>query len=330
MKAERSTPLEFRQEGRRLVGPAVVYGDVSPSHRERFTAGTFGNLDDGETRWLNLEHRQNEAIAWTGGGLTLTDTKDALLVRAEIPQIPAGEKALADVRSGRLTGFSVEFRAHEEHRDSGLRVITGAALEGIGLVRMPSYQQSVAEVRGRGGRTLSSVIPADTDVECACVGGGCEFIRITQDLMAEMWDRTFTKFERQAVATYSDYRTALASTSRGTMRGRIDENGDGVVDIDIPTGAAGDAVIAAHDAAGVVVRPFIDSTTATGRTVVREDGTSVFEYDHAELRAVIISATDARKGWPEPRIVPTPDELMDGERSALVTPAWKRRAAIWL
>ena len=321
MKTERlTTALEFRQEGRELHGVVLQEGRAATGGRAEVFAP---NSIEWPASGIDIlpEHRGQSEVK------VVPERQDDGRITVRAAATDVLRKAYAEGRKY----LSVEFHALREIRtQGGVREIQKAMVLAAAMVRTPEYNMATAEVRGRGGRTLSSVIPADTDLECACVGGGCEFIRISQDLMAEMWDKTFQQFERQAVATYSDYRTALASTSRGTLRGRIDENGDGVVDIDIPTGAAGDAVIAAHDDAGVVVRPFVDTTTATGRTVVREDGTSVFEYDNAEVRAFIVSATDARKGWPDPRIIPTPDELMDGERSALVTPAWKRRAALWL
>ena len=44
-------------------------------------------------------------------------------------------------------GLSVEFQAEKESRWGGLRVITSAYLGGAGLVDVPSYKDSVVEVR---------------------------------------------------------------------------------------------------------------------------------------------------------------------------------------
>ena len=151
MLERRTGPLEVRAEGRVLTGPAIRYGDVSPSHRERFEAGAFDL--DGRTRWLDYRHDRERALAWTGGGLTLTDTREALMVEADLPSIPLADRALADVAAGRLTGFSVEFNAVEERRESGIRVVSRAELSGIGLVAAPSYTQSTVEIRARSGRT---------------------------------------------------------------------------------------------------------------------------------------------------------------------------------
>ena len=139
--------LECRADGRMLVGPALRYGEVSASHRERFEAGAF-SLDDGKTRWLDVGHDRQIVIAHTdGGGLELVDTGDALEVRATLADIPPADAAIEGVKLGLLRGFSVEFFAREETDDNGIRVIGKADLAGVGLVRNPSYRGSTAEMR---------------------------------------------------------------------------------------------------------------------------------------------------------------------------------------
>ena len=137
---ERSTSgVELRAEGRRLTGPAMVYGDVSPSHRERFESGAF-DLPDNRTRSLNLRHHALETIVWSnGGGLDVADSRDQLQLVANVPDTPAGNVALRDVAAGLLNGFSIEFNALSERRDhAGLRVLEKANLNAFGLVKIPS------------------------------------------------------------------------------------------------------------------------------------------------------------------------------------------------
>ena len=155
MKIERRySGLEFRAEGRKLIGSALVYGDFSPSHKERFEAGAF-DLSADETRWLDIEHDMSRVVAHTeNGGLELRDTKDALEIEANLPRIPLADVALESVRAGKLKGFSIEFKAIEERMESGLRVISKAILSGIGLVGAPSYTQSTVEARRRRARFL--------------------------------------------------------------------------------------------------------------------------------------------------------------------------------
>ncbi len=97
-------PLELRAEGRRLEGIVLQYEETSPSHRERFLPGAF-SLDPGTTRWLDYRHDRTRVLAHTeGGGLTLRDSPEALLLEAELPSLPLSERALDEIASGRLQG----------------------------------------------------------------------------------------------------------------------------------------------------------------------------------------------------------------------------------
>ena len=123
----------------------LVYGDVSPSHHERFEPGS---LRMAEAIALNLAHDGMRAVAWQpGGGMSLDDAEDALRMTVAVPPIPAGDAALALVREGRASGLSIEFRAIKERRDAGLRILEAAELRGIAIVSHPSYTASRVEAR---------------------------------------------------------------------------------------------------------------------------------------------------------------------------------------
>ena len=298
----RTFGTELRADKRRLSGTVLVYGDTSPSHRELFEPGSLRLAD---SVVLDLHHDRERAIAWhPGGGLELRQDRAALSMVADLPPLPAGDRALEEVRAGRTTGLSVEFRAIAERREGGLRVIEDAVLSGIGLVRAPSYPASRVEARRRSGRTMRATIPADAEVECRCSGVTCKFARITGEAMQEAFDSAFRQFEREVVAGFGSYDMPLASVSAGTLRGRVLDNGDGEVEIDLPDDTNGAATVAAHEAAGVIVRPHIDSQSAVSTV---EGETRV--YTSAPIRAFLVSATDARQGWPAPVLVPTPEEL---------------------
>ena len=318
MPERRYSGVEVRAEGRTLTGPAMRYGDVSPSHRERFEPGAFAL--NGKTRWLDVRHDRNRVIAWTeGGGLELTDTREVLMVRAVLPAIPLADMALADVRAGNLSGFSVEFTAVQERRESGIRVVGKAELSGIGLVGSPSYTQSTLELRGRSGRTMRAVIPSGRNLACRCSGVQCKFARITGEAMQEAFDEAFDQATREIVAGFGSFDAPLASRSSGTLRGRILGNGDGQVEIDLPEGTAGAATVAANDAAGVIVRPYIDAADSESSI---EGDTRV--YTKAPIRGILVSATDQREGWPAPVMIATPDDLELARSNA------PRRRRIWL
>ena len=143
-EVERRAALgEIRVEGRKLTGTVMRYGEVSPSHKERL-------LRMADVVHLDLNHDRERAVAWhPGGGLELADRGEALELSAELPPIPAADRALDDIRTGKATGLSVEFRAVKESRVDGVRVIEEAELSGVGLVALPSYEGSRIEARAR-------------------------------------------------------------------------------------------------------------------------------------------------------------------------------------
>ena len=298
---ERRTGGELRAEGRRLSGTVLRFGDISPSHRERFEAGAFAFADAVP---LNLHHDPERAVAWQpGGGMELRQDNEVLSMSAELPPIPAADRALAMVRAGQATGLSVEFQPVRERREDGLRVVEAALLTGIGIVRSPSYGGSRVEARAKSGRTLRARIPYDTELACECIaqlgpgrGGACvpmvRFQQYAGDLMAE----AIQNAEREVLAVFKDYSRPLGSARRGTLRAVSTDDGLDV-EIDLPTGEAGDMAVSASEAAGIIARPLIDydrsefMDTESGRMVERP-----------HLRAILIGSTDAREGWPDARI----------------------------
>ena len=143
----RSVGGEIRAEGRRLSGTVMRWNEISPSHRERFLAGSLRS--DGAVP-INLFHDPERAFAWSpGGGMVLSADDDALsLVVDDLPPLPAGDRALAEIRSGSASSLSIEFVAERETRVDGIRVVEAAVLTGIGLVQTPSYAGSQIEARG--------------------------------------------------------------------------------------------------------------------------------------------------------------------------------------
>ena len=140
-------PVEIRAEGRNVAGTVIPYGDVSPTHRERFEPGS---LILAESVPLNVHHESMAAVAWLpDGGLELADGDAEMSMRATLAPIPAGDYALEEIRAGRIVGLSLEFRCRQDRRENGIRVVEKALLTGIGLVRSPSYAGSRVEARSR-------------------------------------------------------------------------------------------------------------------------------------------------------------------------------------
>ena len=275
--------LELRAEGRRLVGPVIRYGEVSPSHRERFEAGAFA-LNDGRTRWLDVGHDPERVIAHTDdGGLELLNGPHALEVSATLPRIPAADRALADIQAGKLRGFSVEFHAKGERRESGIRVIERAYLVGVGLVGNPSYENSTVEVRARGAR---GNIPFNKTLACECHDGSCNKVDIR--------DVEIPK-DRDVIAVAGSYQRAIASAKRGTLK--LEKTADGLA-VELTAEAlatpAGRELVEMGGAVPIYARP-IFRQDASKYTEVGD----VARYDRMSLKAILLGATDNNEGWPE-------------------------------
>ena len=186
----RLSGLELRAEGRKLTGTVMRYGEVSPSHKERFEPGS---LRLAESVHLDLFHDREKAVAWfPGGGLVLDNGRDALTMRAELPPIPAASRALDEIRAGKVGGLSVEFQAERERRDGALRIIEAAILSGIGIVRAPSYQAATVEARRRRGGVktpwIKSKWKARKRGQCDCQGPNCKTVSFEPGAFSEALD----------------------------------------------------------------------------------------------------------------------------------------------
>ena len=325
---------EFRVAGRTLSGRVMTYGDISPEHRERFLPGAFGPAPSAP---LNIQH-DHKMIVLGAGDYVLTDTDRALEIRAELSPSSA---ALELVRRGALNGYSVEFHARAERRESGVRVIERAALVGIGLVDAPSYPGSTAEIRARArgtgktarlkaGRLLRSRIPIDRSLACECLkrGGGAaciplaRFSRTAGDGMAAAINDALAE-ARDVLAVMGEYKRPIASASRGTLRAVSTDDGLNI-EMDLPAGEVGDAVVAAHEAAGVIVRPLIDF--AKSEFVDTDRGR---EYVKPWLRALLVGVSDQKGGWPDP-VIETPGKpKTTAEKIAALAKIGQRRNRLW-
>ena len=319
MSAERRAGGEVRIAGRTLSGVAMPYGTISPDFRERFEPGAFGAVGSVD---LNLQHDPGVVVA---RGATLTDSPRALSVAATLPE---GSGVLALVRRRALNGFSVEFKPTREHQDvAGVRVVERAMLTGLALVDRGAYPGATAEVRRRRGRTVRQRIPAGRNLACQCAGAACKLARFMEDEMSAMFDRAFAAAEGEILAVRGSYGTPLASKTRGSVRGTVLASGDGEVEVDLPDGPDGDAVLRDIENTGaVLVRPYLDRASAGTVESRAEPEGGVMVYTDPILRSLVVGATDARDGWPEPELIPTPDDFMAGEERA----APVRRRRLWL
>ena len=141
------------------------------------------------------------------------------------------------------------------------------------------------------------------------------FTKMAGDEMAAMMTRAFAEAERDILVVAGNFRRPLGSVSKGTVRATSTDDGLDV-EVDLPAGAVGDEIIAANEAAGVVVRPLIDMERSEYTDTERGR-----EYTKPWVRAFIVGATDTKQGWPDATI-----DYGDPERRA----APERRRRVWL
>ena len=135
-----------------IEGIVVRYGEITSRTRlgkEQIQAGAFGDVSNADVV-LNRQHDRGKPLARTGsGGLQLIDSATELRAVVNMPSTQEARDAWTLVESGVLRGFSVEMRVSSESVQSGVRIITGAKLVGLGLVDTPAYRLSKAKTRSR-------------------------------------------------------------------------------------------------------------------------------------------------------------------------------------
>ena len=303
-------PLELRAEGRRLEGTILKYGEVSPSHQERFVPGAF-SLDAGTTRWLDYRHDRTRILAHTeGGGLTLRDSPEALLLEAELPALPLSERALDEIASGALQGLSIEFHAESESREGSIRVVEKADLAGIGLVASPSYPASRVETRAAG--TLTASIPWNRSLACECYGRGQSGETGKGMTSTIEFEEGSLELPDDLVAIWKNFAAPLASTRKGTLRIGSDATGLNI-ELDIPSTTWGDDIVTASAGVEIYARPVFDASEIEATEIVR-DGQNIAKLIRVPVRALLVGPTPNSRGWPEVDITPSEDRKIPFSR----------------
>ena len=133
----------------RLIGTLLPFNVRARDRAEMFLPGSVSWPSDGVV--LRRQHNRSEPIL----KFVPVEADGQLTVDALIPETRAGADALAEVKSGLLSGLSVEFKSIKEDVVGGVRKISDAVLVGAGLVDSPSYSQAVVEARELVARRAS-------------------------------------------------------------------------------------------------------------------------------------------------------------------------------
>ena len=108
--------------------------------------GAFGDLSTAEL-YADRMHQRDQPLANTYAGLRIDDNADRLYGEIDLPNTSYGRDTREEVKTGRLRGLSIAFRAFEDDYIDGVRVVKQGRLYGWGVVDKPAYPQSVAAMR---------------------------------------------------------------------------------------------------------------------------------------------------------------------------------------
>ena len=138
----------------RIYGTVIKYGIEARDRKEVFELGSLSWPEGGIV--LNRQHERKNPIQ----RVTPLIVGDEVRIDEKIIDSSAGRDAAVEIRSGLLTGLSIEFRSIQESMVNGVRRIASASLGAIGLVDSPSYAAASVEVRakGVGGRPTEATL----------------------------------------------------------------------------------------------------------------------------------------------------------------------------
>ncbi|WP_043732531.1 HK97 family phage prohead protease [Nocardia asiatica] len=153
--------------GRTIHGVAIPYGEVAevrdgygPPYKEKFLPGAFTRSIQERGRKVRLMAMHNTRSFPIGLPVTLADTPEGLAVAFRISDTVAGNDALALVRDGTVTGFSVGFVPIRSRTVDGVVERLEASLREVSLVTEPAYEG--AQVAGiRSKQQVPRIVTAD-------------------------------------------------------------------------------------------------------------------------------------------------------------------------
>ena len=288
--------LGMRQAGRVLSGTALRYGDVARigGEREKFLPGSFPGVE-GDDILLNRQHDRTRVLSRShGGGLTVTDSPQALSIRAELPQTTDSDETLELVKRGVLRGLSIEFETLRESQENGTRVVSEAKLYAVAVVDSGAYPASTVEARQRRRPYLQAQVPFSKSLQCRCHRGkNCDKVRFLPGSFAESIDGEGP----EVLAIAGQYADALASRRRGTLILSEAETGLLVTIPAAPSTTAAADLAAQSRTTRILARPVFDQELSEFKEI--GSGRDAYaEYSKVSLRAILLGPTSSDEGWP--------------------------------
>ena len=271
--------VEARQAGNLLVGE-VAYGRQALDRPEMFAPGAFSSVADPLVLRLQHDRGRSPAASTADGTLTVEDTATSLKLEARLRPGSAEHQLVA---RGGLTGLSVEFMAKQETRNSaGVRIITDAHLDAIGLVDQGSYASSV-ELRAKmKGAWFTATVPTQHYLSCKCQGPSCDRVMFEPG--------SFDLGESTLAVGGGGFSNVLGSMKRKTLIAEETEAGLEIGLINSHTETAR-RLISDAAVADLYARPILDLEASEFTDL---DGLRTFTL--AKVRAILVKPTDSTGG----------------------------------
>ena len=156
--------FDDRSPDARTINVCIApYGDVAAvddgagPYMEKFLSGAFREeVEEARTAplriWLNLVHRKENVVGHATG---LTELDGGLYGAFAVRPGIGGDKVLAAIRDGALTGVSMQATPLRSRDVDGVTVRGKAHLTGVALVPDPAYRSANVAPEGNASTTLS-------------------------------------------------------------------------------------------------------------------------------------------------------------------------------
>ena len=152
----RYADIEFRQDDNGLgtvVGTVIRYGDrakIGTYVTEEFAPGSLTKALTSDLIFANRMHQPGQLLGRVGRGLRLNDSEERLDFELDLPDTQTGRDTAYELRTGILTGASIEFGASQVEYKGSHRIIREARLRptgGFAIVNDAAYPDSFATMK---------------------------------------------------------------------------------------------------------------------------------------------------------------------------------------
>lgn len=215
-----ASTLTASQDDRIISGVLVPYGEKGQTNLGVFDVprGAFEIPKDPAQMGVNVEHKREAAF---GGGVQITDSPAGIVFAARAAETPEGDKALADVASGKRTHWSVEA--------AGIVIEQGRAVAGrifgAALVAKPAFPSAsillAAAVEDEDGNTETEIVDEAAEPAAGDDEKTVTVEKYTDEIVDEDGNTTFRE---TTITTVEDGNTTTITTETVVVEPDAEDN----------------------------------------------------------------------------------------------------------